>query len=109
MFNMIYMSNQQLIYYFISEPNTLEGHSCLLQTPLELENKHCFRYYSRNNCGNQLEDMKLLLPQTWCLGKRKTGKFYEIKELSSAVQAGAFFFFLSFCLHWTKIDMGIPN
>lgn len=106
MFNMIYISYQQLIYYFISESNSLEGHSCLLQTPLELENKHYFRYYSRTNCGNQLEGMKLLLPQAWFLGKRKLGKCCEIEERSSPEQEGTF----CCCFHCTtEMDTGIPD
>jgi len=81
-FNMIYMSYQQLIYYFISKPNSSEGHSRRLQTPLELANKHHSRYYQRSNCcGKELKGTKSFLPYTegiW--GEKKTSKYCQIKE-----------------------------
>lgn len=88
---MIYMSYQQLIYYFISKSNSSEGHSCLLQTPLELANNHHFRCYRRTNCcGKQLKGTKSFLPQiegTWRV--RKTSKYCEIKGQEENASLGS--------------------
>lgn len=113
MFNMIYMSYQHLIYYFISKSNSSEGHSCLLQTPLELVNKHHFRYYWRTNCsGKQQKDIKLFLPQTKDAQEEKqASKYCEIKELGEnfllkTAQHKQEHFFWLWCI---KMDKGIPN
>jgi len=112
-FNMIYMSYQQLIYYFISKYNSSEGHSCLLQTPPELANKHPFRFYLITNChGKQPEDTKLFLPQTkdtW--EERKASKYCQIKELeeNSSLKAVELKQEQFFCLRYAEMGTGVPN